>query len=128
MREKVLYIFYGAVTTLVNYIVYLFCTVFLAIDYLLATVIAWSWAVIFAYVTNKFFVFGAKSTSIRTVFYEFKLFFSARVISGLIELICMYVFVSFLGVNDKVMKVLVGIIVVAINYIFSKWVIFKRTF
>ena len=95
-------------------------------DYLDATVIAWTVAVIFAFVTNKLIVFESKSWKPAVAGKEFIGFIGARLFSLLVELLCMFIMVTLLHWNEFVAKVIVQIIVVILNYVFSKLIIFKN--
>ena len=95
-------------------------------DYLDATVIAWTVAVIFAFVTNKLIVFESKSWKPAVAGKEFVGFIGARLFSLLVELVFMFVMVTLLKWNDFVAKFIVQVIVVILNYVFSKLLIFKN--
>lgn len=123
--EKIRYVFWGALTTLVNYIAYYFFVEFICMQYLYATVLAWLVAVIFAYIVNKIFVFNNVDFKLKQVLREGSAFVSSRLLSGGLEVLQMYVFVSLFSFNDKFSKVVVGIVVVIINYIFSKMILSK---
>lgn len=95
-------------------------------DYLDATVIAWVVAVIFAFITNKLIVFESKSMKPSVIGKEFAAFVGARVFSLLVELAFMFVMVTLLSFNEFISKIAVQVIVVILNYIFSKLLIFKN--
>jgi Predicted membrane protein len=124
-RETILYVVFGVLTTAVNYAVYYFCR-FLNVDYKIANVIAWVFAVIFAFITNKLFVFESKSWSPAVMLRELVLFAGARVFSLLIEEGFLLFTVEVLGANDRIMKLIAAVFVVIINYFFSKFFIFKK--
>jgi len=131
-KEAVLYIVFGALTTLVNYIVF-YPLVNLPgmadkIGWwtLVVNVISWVAAVAFAYVTNKFFVFGSRDKSKNTVFREIVLFVGARVASLLIESAILAVFVTALGWNKNAVKLAASVVTVILNYFFSKLLIFRK--
>ncbi|HBG1734910.1 TPA: GtrA family protein, partial [Clostridioides difficile] len=125
-RETILYLFFGAFTTLVNIVSYLFFTRVILFNFMLANSLAWILAVLFAYVTNKFFVFESKRIEIRFVFKEFLSFVSFRLLSGVVEMLIMYVMIDLLFVNDIIVKVFTNIVVIVLNYLFSKMIIFKK--
>ena len=125
-RETILYLFFGAFTTLVNIVSYLFFTRVILFNFMLANSLAWILAVLFAYVTNKFFVFESKRIEIRFVFKEFLSFVSFRLLSGVVEMLIMYVLIDLLFVNDIIVKVFTNIVVIVLNYLFSKMIIFKK--
>jgi len=125
-EEVILYLFFGGATTVVNFVVYSLCKWVLTTTPKTSQVIAWVISVLFAYVVNKLFVFKSRSTERRVLLVELFHFFAARGLSGLFELLAVYVFVERLGVNDYVIKALAAVIVVLLNYIFSKLIIFKK--
>lgn len=125
-RETILYLFFGAFTTLVNIVSYLFFTRVILFNFMVANALAWILAVLFAYVTNKFFVFESKRIEIRFVFKEFLSFVSFRLLSGVVEMLIMYVMIDLLFVNDVIVKVFTNIIIIVLNYLFSKMIIFKN--
>lgn len=120
IREKICYIFCGILTTAVNYIAYYMLVEFLSWNYLNATMIAWLAAVLFSYAVNKKYVFESQSTGLDKLLSEMVVYILSRLLSGLLELFQMFLFVSSFGWNDKGSKVLVGVIVVVVNYIFAK--------
>ena len=125
-REMVSYLFFGALTTLVNIICYWVCAHPLGLDTVLATVIAWVAGVIFAFWSNKQFVFQSSSWARNVVLREGASFFAARAFSGVLDLIFMWVTVDLLHWPDLWMKIISNIIVIILNYLFSKLLIFKK--
>ncbi|HGS9636054.1 TPA: GtrA family protein [Clostridioides difficile] len=125
-RETILYLFFGAFTTLVNIVSYLFFTRVILFNFIVANALAWILAVLFAYVTNKFFVFESKRIEIKFLFKEFLSFVSFRLLSGVVEMLIMYVMIDLLFVNDFIVKVITNIIVIILNYLFSKMIIFVK--
>ncbi|HBG2114481.1 GtrA family protein [Clostridioides difficile] len=125
-KETILYLFFGAFTTLVNIVSYLFFTRVILFNFMVANAFAWILAVLFAYVTNKFFVFESKRIEIRFVFKEFLSFVSFRLLSGVVEMLIMYVMIDLLFVNDVIVKIFTNIVVIVLNYLFSKMIIFKN--
>ncbi|HFL3520782.1 TPA: GtrA family protein [Clostridioides difficile] len=124
-KETILYLFFGAFTTLVNIVSYLFFTRVILFNFMVANTFAWILAVLFAYVTNKFFVFESKRIEIRFVFKEFLSFVSFRLLSGVVEMLIMYVMIDLIFVNDIIVKVFTNIVVIVLNYLFSRNIIFK---
>ncbi|MDO0875612.1 GtrA family protein [Carnobacterium divergens] len=124
-QEIIGYIIFGVLTTVVNIAVYFFCKDFLELDYKISNAISWLLSVLFAFSTNKFFVFNSKSLKFKIILRELILFFWYRGLSFIIDMILMIVLVSKLEVNDGISKVIVQIIVIILNYIFSKLFIFK---
>lgn len=125
-KETILYLFFGAFTTLVNIVSYLFFTRVIPFNFMVANALAWILAVLFAYVTNKFFVFESKKVEIRFLFKEFLSFVSFRLLSGIIEMVIMYVMIDLLFVNDIIVKIFTNVVVIVLNYLFSKMIIFRK--
>lgn len=122
----VAYIFFGAATTLVNMVVYWLCARFFAEGTIASTIIAWSMAVIFAYVTNRKWVFKSQVNDVHGIMKEVISFFCCRLLTGLLDVIGMYVLVDCLRLNDIIIKFSTNVFVILVNYIASKWVIFKK--
>lgn len=120
------YLFFGVLTTLVNYLVYLPCYNLLHLSAAVSNVIAWFFAVIFAYLTNKPFVFKSNDWSAKTVVPELTKFVGSRIVSGLMETVIIFITVDVLCWNGNVMKLVTSVLVVAFNYIASKLLIFKK--
>ena len=121
-RELVLYVIFGTLTFFVNVIVYFLFASMLGVNYLISNVIAWFFSVLFAYVTNRIWVFESKSPDILK---EMSLFFGGRIFSGVVDTGLMYLFIDILTIGDFISKIVVQIIVVILNYVFSKLIVFK---
>lgn len=120
-EEVIRYIIAGVLTTIISIISYnLFRNI--NIDYKISTILSWILAVIFAYFINKIFVFKKKNNDIK----EFINFVFARIISLIIEFISMLIMVDLISINDRLSKLMVQIIVLVLNYIFSKFFVFKK--
>ena len=124
-RETVTYVIFGVLTTAVNYAVY-YPLRDLGVTYLLANAIAWIVAVIFAFFTNKHFVFFFFFYSLSVLLPEFGKFVAGRLITLGLEQLLLYVSVDLLHFDDRIMKLIVSILVVILNYVFSKLFIFKK--
>ena len=125
-KEVIAYLFFGVLTTVVNFIVYFACTDVLHIHYLISNIISWIAAVLFAYLTNRKWVFESKVTGKAALLKEFTAFVSCRLFSGVMDLGIMFVGVDLLGISDKITKFLTQVVVVVLNYVFSKLIIFKN--
>ncbi|MBR3140608.1 MAG: GtrA family protein [Methanobrevibacter sp.] len=123
-RELILYVVFGAFTFFVNLISYFFFANILNINYLVSNAIAWFLSVLFAYITNRTWVFESKSPKILK---EMSLFFGGRIFSGAVDMVLMYTFIDLLVFNDSISKIVVQIIVIVLNYVFSKLIVFKET-
>lgn len=125
-RELVLYILFGGLTTLVNIFVYVLCARLFVWDVTLSTVIAWVLSVLFAYITNRKWVFQSRASGGRAVFREILTFSGGRAASGALDILNMYVFVGLLHINDLFIKILSNIVVIILNYIISKLIVFQK--
>jgi putative flippase GtrA len=125
-KETILYLIFGVLTTLINIATYALCTRILGVNYYISNIIAWFVAVLFAYITNKFYVFESKSIEYKYVIKEMLSFMSCRVLSGVIELVLMFVMLNLLLINDFIVKVITNIVVIIINFILSKLIVFKN--
>lgn len=125
-EELILYVFFGGLTTVVNIVVYGVCADLIGIHYLVSNGIAWILSVLFAYVTNRKWVFKSKKTG-AAIFKEFGLFVGGRIMSGVGDMLIMFVCVDVIGLWGMVAKILSNIFVVIFNYIFSKLIIFRKS-
>jgi putative flippase GtrA len=125
-REILLYLIFGGATTLVNFIFYAVASFGLGLSAWLSSIIAWVFAVSFAFVTNKIYVFESKTKDKIGLAREFSLFIGARIASGAINTALMYIFVDILAFNELVMFALCQIFVIVFNYVASKWLIFRK--
>ncbi len=123
--EIISYLIFGVLTTIVNYVVYLIAAPFFSTA-TIPTAIAWVFAVVFAYVTNRKYVFHSKASGAAAVTREMLSFFGARLLSGLLDVAFMWVFADKLGFNDKIMKLVSNVFVMIFNYVASKLVIFRK--
>jgi putative flippase GtrA len=124
-RSTVIYLVFGVLTTVVNYVVYLPLFNFVGLPASVCNAVAWVAAVAFAYVTNKLFVFESKSWK-NGVLGELLRFVSSRVASGLVETVSLLITVDILGWNGNVMKLLLAVFVIVFNYVLSKFFVFKK--
>ena len=126
-REIIMYLIFGVLTTVVSLVVYFVCTKTVlsaedAFQLQAANVISWFVSVMFAFVTNRLFVFESKG---RWTLEMFK-FYSSRVSTLLLDMLLMFVLVTLIGVNDMVSKVVVQVVVIVANYVLSKLLVFKE--
>ena len=121
-----MYVFFGGLTTLVNFLVYYPLYNLAKWDATVSTIIAWVVAVVFAFFTNKPFVFGSHDWRAKTVMQEGSKFVSSRVLSGLLETGCIFLFVTLLKLDGNIIKLVVSVAVVILNYIFSKLLVFRK--
>ena len=120
------YLFFGVLTTVVNYLVYLPCYNLMGFSGAVSNVLAWVVAVAFAYLTNKTWVFQSHDWSRQTVIPELAKFVGCRIGSGALETGIIFLTVDLLSFNGNVMKLLTSVLVVVLNYIGSKLLVFKK--
>lgn len=124
--EIISYAFFGGLTTLTNIVSYWILARAFGVDAILATMVAWLISVIFAYITNRIFVFKSRKTGFIAICIELSLFIACRIFSGLVDIAIMYVFVKQMLLYDILIKILSNIIVIVLNFVLSKMLIFKK--
>lgn len=125
-RETITYGIAGVSTTIVNFIAYhLFCNI-LRIPNLIANAIAWVIAVAFAYVVNARWVFQDKQEDAASESKKVVKFFGARIVTFGVEELGMFILVDLLKGNNLIMKAIVAVLVIILNYIFSKLFVFTK--
>lgn len=122
-REIILYVLFGVLTTLINFLSYSLLYYSLKIGNTPSTIIAWAMSVLFAYVTNRLYVFESKNNN---KFKETAEFFLCRTATGVLDVLIMYVGVDLLLQNGQLIKILSNVLVIVLNYIASKIYIFKK--
>lgn len=124
-KGVILYLFFGVCTTIVNVMSYWIAAHALKMNVMISTIIAWSLAVLFAYVTNRKWVFNSDASGINEILKEIISFFSCRLATGIVDWGCMFIFVDLLMLNDVIIKFIANIVVIILNYIASKLFVFK---
>lgn len=119
------YLVFGVLTTVVNYAVYLPVYNFCGISAAVSNMIAWVVAVIFAFLTNKPFVFHSHDWSVKTVVPELIKFVSCRLASGVMETVILFLAVDLMAWNGNVWKLVTQVLVIIINYVGSKLLVFR---
>ena len=127
-REQIAYLIFGSLTTLISWGLSsgLFYFVFDETRNLLCNIIAESVAITFAYITNKLFVFQSKTPNIKSFLKEMISFYGLRIFATLFNLGAMYLFVDILNGEFALCKIVVNVIVIILNYVFSKLFIFNK--
>lgn len=121
-KEPLLYIVFGIATTLVNFVTY-FLLSKLDFSTAISTSLAWLLAVLFAFFTNRKYVFEASKNGFLKQLFGF---FSMRIATGVLDVLIMILLVDFLEFNDLLIKLLSNVLVIILNYIFSKFLVFKK--
>lgn len=122
----ILYVIFGLATTAVNMIAYEIAYNRIGILNLASTIIAWVLAVSFAFITNKIFVFDSKSFEAHTLKHEIPTFFGCRLLTGVLDVLIMFIAVDIMSRDGMKWKFLSNILVIVLNYVASKVVIFKK--
>ena len=126
-KELFFYGVFGVGATVINIVSYrVLANIFGKKYFLIANIIAWILAFIFAFITNKLFVFESKSWEAQIAMKEFVGFLSARLATGILDTVLMWFFVSVISLDDTLSKIIINILVIIINYIASKFFIFKK--
>ena len=130
-REQIMYLIFGVLTTIINWLVYVLL-VTAGQDLEATNIIAWLIAVLFAYVTNRAFVFKSNATNKKEVFKEIVRFFGSRVATGIVEIIGFPVLYHIglnqvlWGVDGFLAKIIVSVTVIILNYVCSKLIVFRK--
>ena len=117
-KSFIFYAVFGVLTTAIN--------IHLNIANVPSNILAWTFAVAFAFITNKLWVFGSKNMSVRTILNELWKFITARLAVGLVDLAIMYVAVDICHGPGVVFKVVAGIVTIVLNFVLSKLVVFRK--
>ncbi len=126
-RSPILYVFFGGCTTLINWAAYYLLYSVAGVRNVPSTVIAWILAVAFAFITNKLWVFDSRAFDKKTLLREIWTFTAARLATGVLDVVVMYFAVDVFALNANVWKLLSNVVVIVLNYVFSKLIVFKRT-
>jgi putative flippase GtrA len=125
-KEFIAYAFWGVCTTLVNTFVYWILANPFSLAVTPSTVIAWFIAVLFAYLTNRKWVFHSQAHTKSEIAKEIISFYGCRIATGIVDWLCMFIFVELLHFNDLIIKIAANILVILLNYIASKIIIFRK--
>lgn len=128
-EEIINYLIVGGLTTAVSLVTYYACVLTIlnpknALELQIANIISWIVSVSFAYITNRIFVFKSKS---KNILKEIGTFVSARIITLFFDMFIMFLMVTLMGINDKISKIIVQVVVIVLNYLFSKLFVFKKS-
>lgn len=125
-KDVIPYLFFGVCTTLVNVAAYWVCAHPLSLNTMASTVIAWVLAVLFAYITNRNWVFHSEASTSSEIAKEITSFFGCRLATGIVDWSCMFIFVELLNWNDVIVKFAANVLVIILNYVASKLIIFRE--
>ena len=126
-KEVINYLFFGGCTFFVNLITYSIFAKIFGINEIISNIIAWVVAVLFAYITNKIFVFESKTKGAKSFFKEMASFILARVFSGITcDVGTFALMINVFHINDIFSKIVTQIMVIIVNYVLSKLVVFRK--
>ncbi len=125
--EVFIYLFFGGLATIVNFVSYAIAQQIFQLSMPISNTISWICSVLFAFVTNKVWVFRSKSPSYTHLFIEFGKFVFYRIVSYGLDMGAMFLMIKGLEMNDYVAKIITQVLVVLANYVFSKLFIFNKT-
>lgn len=124
--EVFIYLFFGGLATVVNLVTFALAFQLFGWSWPLSNAFSWICSVLFAFVTNKLWVFHSKTESFLALLWEFSKFLVARIVSFGMDMACMYLFIDLLHTGNFIAKIVTQIVVVIANYVFSKVFIFKK--
>lgn len=127
-KEIINYLIIGVLTTIVSLLTYYLLVITILnpnkpLELQIANITSWIISVTFAYITNRKFVFNSKN---KHIIKEATKFYTSRLTTLFIDMLLMFIFVSKLNFNDKIIKIIIQIIVTILNYIISKLLVFKK--
>lgn len=125
-KEIINYLIFGVLTTVVNILSYAIFAKIFHIDEVVSNVIAQIISILFAYVTNKIYVFESKTTNIKDILRELISFFGCRIFTAVLDTALFAFMVKKIGINDLIAKCVTQVIVIVLNYLFSKILIFRK--
>lgn len=126
-KEVINYLVFGVLAMVVNFVSYYIFAKMLNLDEVISSGLSWFCSVLFAYITNKIFVFESKTETLKAFFIEMISFFLARIISGaLCDVGTFALMVKVFHINDIFSKIVTQVMVVIVNYLFSKLIIFRK--
>lgn len=125
-REVLLYLFFGALTTVISIAVFWLCDRPLGMDALIANIVSWVLAVLFAYVTNAVWVFSSRPETRAEGLRQMLGFYAGRIATLGAEELILLVFVTWLGFDSMIVKIVAQVVVIVLNYVISKLLVFRK--
>lgn len=126
-KEIINYLIFGVLTTVVSFVVYFIFAKIFKIDEVISNVISWFFSVLFAFITNKLYVFESKETGKKTLLKEIISFYLARLFTGVVcDLGIFALMVKTFKINDVLSKLVTQVIVIVLNYVLSKLIVFRK--
>lgn len=126
-KMVLMYLFFGGLSFFLNLGLFALLDGVCHIHELIANVICWIACVLFQFVTNRLWVFDGRTESTGALVKQMTSFFGGRVFTLLVEEAIIFVFITWLGFNDMIVKLIAQIVVIVLNYVISKWFVFRKT-
>ncbi len=126
-KQLISYGFFGVCTTLINTLAYRILYERIGLENVYATILAWFIAVVFAFITNRKYVFESGDSKGGAFIWQLLSFFGARIATGLLDVVIMYYAVDVYGFNPTLSKLVSNVIVIILNYLLSKFVVFRKS-
>lgn len=123
-KEMLLYLFFGGLTFIVSVASYIVFERTFGVNELIANFVSWVLAVLFAYITNRTWVFQSNVSNGQELFKEMSSFFIGRIATLIVEEIILMIFITYLGFNSILIKIIAQIVVIVSNYVISKLFVF----
>lgn len=124
-KEQLLYLFFGGLSFLVSISTFAYFEKVININELLSNILSWIVTVLFAFLTNRVWVFSSKTKNWKAFVRQMYSFYMGRVVTLVIEELILLIFVTWLNLNSIVVKLIAQVLVIILNYIISKFVVFK---
>lgn len=125
LYQLLMYLTMGVLTTAISFLSFYLFEQVIGLDYRLANFLSWAAAVIFAYLSNRSFVFASQETGIKSILIEFIRFASSRLITLVIEMLLLIALVEWLDLSSLFAKIVTNVGVLVLNYLLSKLLVFK---
>ncbi|MBQ9609303.1 MAG: GtrA family protein [Lachnospiraceae bacterium] len=125
-KEVLLYLFFGGLSFIVSIGTFALFNVKCGINELIANILSWIITVLFAFITNRIWVFESKTEGTKAFVTQMLSFYGGRIITLVIEELILFIFITWLGFPSIIIKVIAQIVVIVLNYIISKMIIFKK--
>lgn len=125
-KQPLMYTFFGGLTTIISIAVFGFFSYVVCMDEITANSISWIIAVLFAYITNRIWVFHAVTDGVAEKLREMTAFFGGRLLTLLFETVMLLIFVTWLRLNKMLIKLIATIFVMILNYVISKIFVFRK--
>lgn len=125
-KEIISYLIFGVATTIVSIISYFIFAKLLNINPIISNILSWIVSVLFAYVTNRKYVFESKVSDKKEIIKEMISFFGCRLFSGVIDTAMFTIMIEVMEINDGIAKIITQVVVIVLNYVLSKLITFRK--